>query len=199
MQAYERPMLSLRVLPDVAWLYRQHGAMVYRRAFRLLGNRSDAEEAAQEVFVRVMRTKSAYTGRGELLGWLHRITTRYCLNRLRDQRRRNGLFQLHVAPKLPMTAASAPAEMMMLRWLLGNADERQAQAAIYVHLDGMSHEAAAALMGVSKRTVGNLLERLQTFCDQQVAEPTTPVRPSRPALTARTAREGAAPRRRPPS
>ena len=132
-------------------------------------------------------------------GWLHRITTRYCLNRLRDQRRRNGLFQLHVAPKLPMTAASAPAEMMMLRWLLGNADERQAQAAIYVHLDGMSHEAAAALMGVSKRTVGNLLERLQTFCDQQVAEPTTPVRPSRPALTARTAREGAAPRRRPPS
>lgn len=177
MQLYERPMLLRRGNTDVASLYREHGPTVYRRAFRMLGNRSDAEEASQEVFVRVMRTKSAYEGKGELLGWLHSITTRYCLNRLRDQRRRRGLFQLHVAPKLPVTVATAPAEMVMLRWLLGHADERQAQAAIYVYLDGMSHEAAAEVMGVSKRTVGHLLERLQAFCDEHSGH--TPPRSSR--------------------
>src|SRR3990167_3940150 len=83
---------------EVARLYKDHGAMVYRRALRLLANPQDAEEATQEVFVRVMRTEAGYAGKGELIGWLYRITTHYCLNRIRDRRRRNELFQLHVAP-----------------------------------------------------------------------------------------------------
>src|SRR4051812_21153555 len=85
---------------DVAQLYRDYGAMVFRRALRLLANRQDAEEATQEVFVRVMRTEAGYSGKGELIGWLYRITTHYCLNRIRDRRRRQDLYQLHVAPSL---------------------------------------------------------------------------------------------------
>ena len=152
----------------VAQLYRDYGAMVFRRALRLLANHQDAEEATQEVFVRVMRTESGYAGKGELIGWLYRITTHYCLNRIRDRRRRQDLFQLHVAPSLATTAHTAPADLVMLRWLLANADERQAQAAIYVYIDGMSYDEAAPLLGVSKRTVGNLLERFQSWCAEQM-------------------------------
>lgn len=148
----------------VAQMYRDYGAVVYRRALRLLANAQDAEEATQEVFVRVMRTEAGYAGKGELIGWLYRITTHYCLNRIRDKRRRQDLFQLHVAPTLSSSMSTAPADMVMMRWLLANADERQAQAAIYVHVDGMSYEEAAPLLGVSKRTVGNLLERFQMWC-----------------------------------
>jgi RNA polymerase sigma-70 factor (ECF subfamily) len=153
---------------DVAQLYRDYGAIVFRRALRLLSNHQDAEEATQEVFVRVMRTEAGYSGKGELIGWLYRITTHYCLNRIRDRRRRQDLFQLHVAPSLVTTSNSAPADMVMLRWLLANADERQAQAAIYVYVDGMSYDEAAPLLGVSKRTVGNLLERFQSWCAAQM-------------------------------
>lgn len=154
---------------DVGRLYREHGAMIFRRAYRLLGNRADAEEATQEVFVRVMRTEAAYAAKGELLGWLYRITTHYCLNRIRDQRRRRDLFQEHVLPAAPTSTASTPTDLMMMRWLLANADERQAQAAIYVHIDGMSYEEAAPLLGVSKRTVGNLLERFSAFCAERMS------------------------------
>jgi RNA polymerase sigma-70 factor (ECF subfamily) len=143
--------------------------MVYRRALRLLGNRQDAEEAAQEVFVRVLRTEAVYAGRGELIGWLYRITTHYCLNQIRDQRRRRDLFQEHVLPVTPTATKSTPVDMVMLRWLLAHADERQAQAAIYVYLDGMSYEEAAPLLGVSKRTVGNLLERFQEWCAGRIS------------------------------
>jgi RNA polymerase sigma-70 factor, ECF subfamily len=152
----------------VAQMYRDYGAVVYRRALRLLANPQDAEEATQEVFVRVMRTEAGYSGKGELIGWLYRITTHYCLNRIRDRRRRQDLFQLHVAPSIMTSSSTTPADMVLLRWLLANADERQAQAAIYVHVDGMSYEEAAPLLGVSKRTVGNLLERFQTWCSQQL-------------------------------
>jgi RNA polymerase sigma-70 factor (ECF subfamily) len=152
----------------VAQMYRDYGAVVYRRALRLLANPQDAEEATQEVFVRVMRTEAGYSGKGELIGWLYRITTHYCLNRIRDKRRRQDLFQLHVAPAIATSASTAPVDMVMMRWLLANADERQAQAAIYVFVDGMSYDEAAPLLGVSKRTVGNLLERFQTWCLEQL-------------------------------
>jgi RNA polymerase sigma-70 factor (ECF subfamily) len=163
--------------PDVERLYREFGPMVYRRAYRVLGNRSDAEEATQEVFIRVLRTEAAYEGKGALVGWLYRITTHYCLNRIRDQRRRRDLFDEHVAPALASSSVSAPADLVTMRRLLATADERQAQAAIYVYLDGMSYDEAAPLLGVSKRTVGNLLERFSAWCSQQLSAPAAQGRP----------------------
>lgn len=144
-------------------LYRQHRDLVYLRALRLLGNRIDAEEATQEVFVRVLRTSAGYSGRGELAGWLLRITTHYCLNRIRDERRRLNIMRMHVFPSLPGSVMRDPADRLMLRQIVTRGHSLQLQAAGYVYGDGMSHEAAARELGVSRRTVGNLLERLQVW------------------------------------
>jgi len=56
-----------------------HSARVYRLAYRLTGNRQDAEDLTQEVFVRVFRSLSTYTP-GTFEGWLHRITTNLFLD-----------------------------------------------------------------------------------------------------------------------
>jgi RNA polymerase sigma-70 factor (ECF subfamily) len=56
-----------------------HSARVYRLAYRLTGNRQDAEDLTQEVFVRVFRSLSSYTP-GTFAGWLHRITTNLFLD-----------------------------------------------------------------------------------------------------------------------
>jgi RNA polymerase sigma factor (sigma-70 family) len=56
-----------------------YSARVYRLAYRLTGNRHDAEDLTQEVFVRVFRSLSAYTP-GTFEGWLHRITTNLFLD-----------------------------------------------------------------------------------------------------------------------
>ena len=58
---------------------RDHGARVYRLAYRLTGNQHDAEDLTQEVFVRVFRSLSQYTP-GTFEGWLHRITTNLFLD-----------------------------------------------------------------------------------------------------------------------
>lgn len=156
---------------DLGRLYREHGPSVYRRALRLLGNRADAEEALQEVFMRVLNTDSAPEGKGELTGWLYRVTTNYCLNRIRDQKRRRELMQEHVAPNAKLWTASTPVDLLTLRWLLAHGDERQAQAAIYVYLDGLSYDEASSMLGVSRGTIGNLLERFQSFCAEQLKLP----------------------------
>ena len=56
-----------------------HSARVYRLAYRLTGNRHDAEDLTQEVFVRVFRSLHTYTP-GTMEGWLHRITTNLFLD-----------------------------------------------------------------------------------------------------------------------
>jgi RNA polymerase sigma-70 factor (ECF subfamily) len=145
-------------------LYETHGPMVYRRARRILGNDADAEEAVQEVFIRAFSGSDAFERRSSVATWLWRITTHWCLNRMRDKRRRQELWQQKVEPAEPThEGALSHAEILTLRRLLAEADEREAQAAICVHLDGMSHDEVAEVLGVSRRTVGNLIERFTKF------------------------------------
>ncbi|UMG94855.1 RNA polymerase sigma factor SigE [Nocardioides sp. TF02-7] len=64
----------------------QHSDRVYRLALRLTGNRHDAEDLTQEVFVRVFRSLHTYTP-GTFEGWLHRITTNLFLDQARRKQR----------------------------------------------------------------------------------------------------------------
>lgn len=155
----------------IAELFERHGPRVYRRALRLLGNPGDAEEATQEIFIRVFRGASGFREQSQLTTWLYQITTNYCLNLIRDRSRRAQLHEAHVVPMADASSQSEPSrpeDLVLLRRLLVTADERQAAAAVYVFIDGMSHEEAAELLGVSKRTVGNLLERFQAWAQEQL-------------------------------
>ena len=67
-------------------IVRDHSARVYRLAYRLTGNRHDAEDLTQEVFVRVFRSLSTFRP-GTFEGWMHRITTNLFLDQARRRRR----------------------------------------------------------------------------------------------------------------
>lgn len=153
--------------PDVGALFRLHGPMVFRRALRLLGRKEDAEEATQEVFIRAMRGMQEFEGRSSVTTWLYQVTTNYCLNQLRDHGRRKQLFAENFVAE--ENSSASESDLLHLRRLLAEADEQQARAAVYVYLDGMSHEEAAELLGVSKRTVGNFIDRFLAWARQRSA------------------------------
>ncbi|MCW4464332.1 RNA polymerase sigma factor SigE [Glutamicibacter sp. MNS18] len=67
-------------------LVREHGDRIYRLAYRLTGNRQDAEDLSQEAFVRAFKALDQYTP-GTLGGWLHRITTNLFLDSARRRSR----------------------------------------------------------------------------------------------------------------
>lgn len=168
------PQAAVDRLPQaqLARLFELHAPRVYRRALRLLGNPADAEEATQEVFVRVMKGADGFRGDAQVTTWLYQVTTNYCLNQLRDRARRRDLFDTRVAAAADETGPARSDDLVLLRRLLSGADERQAQAAVYVFLDGLSHDEAAELLGVSRRTVGNLLERFTEQARAASGEPT---------------------------
>jgi RNA polymerase sigma-70 factor (ECF subfamily) len=165
--------------PQIAQLFQQHGPAVFRRALRLLGNRADAEEATQEIFIRALRGEEAFQQRSQLTTWLYQITTNYCLNLLRDRGRRSELSAQHLEAPGGEVAPARSDDVALVRRLLATADPQQAQAVVYVFLDGMSHEEAAGVLGVSKRTVGNLIDRFRAWAQETPEAPgDTPARAS---------------------
>src|SRR4051794_30029802 len=74
------------VAPSWDEIVRTHADRVYRLAYRLSGNRSDAEDLTQETFVRVFRSLADYTP-GTFEGWLHRITTNLFLDMVRRRQK----------------------------------------------------------------------------------------------------------------
>lgn len=71
-----------------ACLFEQYKNLVYKTAYLMLGDRDEAEDALQEVFVQVYRSLASFDARKAAFStWLHRVTFNYCLNQHRKHHR----------------------------------------------------------------------------------------------------------------
>jgi RNA polymerase sigma-70 factor (ECF subfamily) len=75
-----------------AEIMRRYSPRVFRVASRFYRRREQAEEAAQEIFLKAFTQLGSYEGRGSMEGWLTRIATNTCLNLLRSAKRRPELI-----------------------------------------------------------------------------------------------------------
>lgn len=67
-------------------LYDLYGERIFRYAYRMLGNRSDAEDATAETFLRVLRRSSELRADGAFRTWLFRITRNLCIDKMRQHK-----------------------------------------------------------------------------------------------------------------
>lgn len=70
-------------------LVRHYQNRIYGLTFRMLGNRQEAEDLAQEVFLTVHKALGSWRGEGRFYTWLYRIATNTCKNRIKYLRGRN--------------------------------------------------------------------------------------------------------------
>lgn len=147
---------------DIDQLYRRYGPLVLRRIRGFYRDAAEAEDVLQEVFVRVMENMDSFRGASRPSTWLYSVTTRHCLNRLRNSKRRRELLDEH-GTDMGWGASSAPAEQpsrVLLEQVWKELDPELLEIAVYYEIDGMSHAQIAELTGVSRRTVGNRLAEL---------------------------------------
>jgi RNA polymerase sigma-70 factor (ECF subfamily) len=146
---------------EVERCYRKYGHVVVRRAAAILGNRSDAEELAQDLFESFLASAPAFDGRSSIVTYLYKATTHRALNRLRDAKNRQRLLARHHDPE-PAHSASSPDAAALASQLLAALPEELAAVAVYAFVDGMSHAEIAEILGCSRRHVGDLVERITT-------------------------------------
>lgn len=96
-------------------LVQRHQRRVYLTALHILGNHSDADDVAQESFVRAYRGLATFDGRADFFTWLYRITVNTALNALRSGKRgralheRGSLEAAHVGGRPEALGRSAPS------------------------------------------------------------------------------------------
>ncbi|SIO57284.1 RNA polymerase, sigma subunit, ECF family [Rhodovulum sp. ES.010] len=131
-------------------------------AAQLLGDRAEAEDVAQEAMLRLWRIAPDWrAGEAKVTTWLYRVVTNLCTDRLR---RRRG-ERLDTIPE-PEDGAP-PAELRLLQAAraealtagLSGLPERQRQAVILRHLEGLSNPAIAEIMEISTEAVESLTAR----------------------------------------
>lgn len=145
---------------DLDALYREHGRLVLRR-IRKFYRREQAVDVLHEVFARAVEKAHTYRGDAPPLHWLFGLTTRFCLARLRDEKRRRELLdEIGEVPwSRPVSDPSTEARIFLAE-LWRTVDPELAQIGVHYYVDGMSQADIGALMGVTGRTISNRLQTL---------------------------------------
>lgn len=142
----------------LAALYHAFGAQVRGTAYRILGNRADAEDALQDVFVGLPEALAHYRETGRLDAWLRRLAARTALMRLRRERRVVSFAEGLEAPA-PEVANAGPLERLAVAEALDRLPEGLRQVFLLKEVEGMSHEEIGELLGISAGASGVRLHR----------------------------------------
>jgi RNA polymerase sigma-70 factor (ECF subfamily) len=186
----------MEAVESLAWVpptwdevVREHADRVYRLAYRLSGNRADAEDLTQETFVRVFRSLAQYSP-GTFEGWLHRITTNLFLDMVRRRQRirfdalpedaddrlagtdpgpEQTYHEMHLDPEIEAALDALPPDFRV--------------AVVLCDLEQLSYEEIAATLGIKVGTVRSRIHRGRVMLREALAHRAPGVRPVEPGAT----------------
>jgi len=155
-----------------AELVAEHQRMVVQLAMNLLGDRDEALDLSQEVFLRVFRTISRFRGQSALRTWIYRIAVNQARNRHRFWRRRHRADQVsldaHMAAhgEFLCGANVGPDRILAQKELAARLQDAldalpfdQRTAIVLREVDGLSYDEIAYSLGVAVGTVKSRLTR----------------------------------------
>jgi RNA polymerase sigma-70 factor, ECF subfamily len=142
----------------------------------LVGNREQAEDLAQEVFLRVYRARKTYEPGAKFSTWLFTIANHAASNALRNQSRRHEVtLRTHdsgplgtrpIEKMLQTSSSQMPARQLdkaemrdIVRLSVETLGERQRMAVLLSKFEGMSYAEIAAVMEISPQALKSLLSR----------------------------------------
>ena len=132
--------------------------MIHALTFRMTGSLADAEDLAQETFIRAYQQIGSYRGKSKFSTWLYRIAVNACLNwRQRETRR----IQIHASGAEIIATQMAEAGASQVETELGRRVQalllklpaKQRAAIALTVYDGLNHAEAAQALGCSETTV----------------------------------------------
>jgi RNA polymerase sigma-70 factor, ECF subfamily len=132
----------------------QYAGRLYAVAYRMLGNRADAEDAVQRALLKCFAARASYSPRWAVSTWLYRALSNVCIDELRRRKVRN-----EPAPDdTPAIRRGSVERLDLVRAL--DTVPREARLLLALHyVDGLGYRELAAIRGISVNTVKSQLAR----------------------------------------
>jgi RNA polymerase sigma-70 factor (ECF subfamily) len=165
-------------------LVAEHQRMVFHLALHMLGDREEALDLSQEVFLNVFRTIGRFRGQSALRTWIYRIVINQARNRQRWWKRRHRSEQVSLEERLetdgtlpPASNVAAPDQVLGQKevavrvWgALDRLPFDQRTVMILREIDGLSYDEIAFSLGVAVGTVKSRLTRARAAMRTQLGE-----------------------------
>ena len=167
----KKPLITATGEETFETVFTRYYPLVYQLAYRCTGQRDEADDIAQEAFLRFYRTPPHATSEIERRAWLCRVTMNLGLNALRSRQRRT-FHEERASDGTRMPASQDPAlfdpeqqvidneQAAFIRSVLAELPERQ-QTYILLRSIGLSYAEIAQATGVAPASVGSLLARAE--------------------------------------
>ena len=158
-------------------IVRLHGDKVFSLIYRMLGNRQEAEDVAQDVFITVFKTIESFRGEAKFTTWLLRIAANHAKNRIKHLARRptegadpDDVSQLRTLPDRPSPPVQArietPDAMLeaaqterLMQEAIANLPEDQRLLVVLRDVEEMSYQEIEEITGLPEGTIKSRLHR----------------------------------------
>ena len=155
-------------------LVEAHRDRVFNITYRMLGNRAEAEDVAQEVFISVFKTIETFREESRVSTWLDRVTVNHCKNRIKDLARRhdrdrdeldetshsaNGSGDAPLGQAPPDRALEGAQLEALLQDAIARLDDDQRVVVVLRDIEDLSIEEICEITGLPDGTVKSRLHR----------------------------------------
>ncbi|WGH78016.1 sigma-70 family RNA polymerase sigma factor [Jannaschia ovalis] len=147
-------------------LYAATSAKLFGLCLRVLGNRGEAEDALQDIYVKIWNGAGSYRANGlSPITWMAAVARNHCIDRLRARRRRAEDGAMPEEDRLadtgpgPEARAIAQGEARAVAGCLGELDPRRAEAVRRAYLEGETYAELAGRFDVPLNTMRTWLRR----------------------------------------
>ncbi len=158
------------------------GPRVYNIAYRMVGNHEDAEDMAQEAFVRMYRAIPKFDWRASFTTWMYRIITNACLDELNRRQRRPALlndvaanenFDMenmpHSGPQ-PEEYALTRERQHELQRALNTLPDKHRMLVLLYDIQGLSYQQISSALGMNLGTVKSRLNRARIALRESISQ-----------------------------
>jgi RNA polymerase sigma-70 factor (ECF subfamily) len=165
---------------DDAWreLVDRYGPRVYSVAYHFTLKREDAEELAQEIFLKIFENLHRYDGNFPLVAWILSLARNLCIDRYRRKKRErsfrfvsdDAVLPLLQSGQDPAADALRKERTKLLFWALAEIPEELAEILVLRDLDGLAYEEIGQVLALPDGTVKSRLFRARAEVARKIRE-----------------------------
>ena len=163
-------------------LVNRHQASVLNLIYRFIGDRTQAKDLAQEVFIRVWQAAKTYKPEAKFTTWIYRITANLCFNELKSARRKKWFQFLRFGDQHEETiedtfidGSPSPEDLLLAKErnrqisdALQSLPDNQRMAFVLKRYDALSYEEIARILNCSVSAVESLLVRAKRTLQEKL-------------------------------